>query len=164
MPPKDLKKMNSLMEAGADTIGLHVETLDPHIYANMCPGKANDIKIDYYYKAWKEAVDIFGESQVSTFIILGLGENEQTTFNGIEKLVRLGCIPFIVPFTPIIGSELENHPSPSTEYMRKMYRNVASIICDYGVDIRKNKAGCVRCGACSAIYEALYMDKDIKIR
>ncbi len=38
------------------------------------PGKAT-VPMDSYRAAWREAVRVFGRNQVSTYLLVGLGEN-----------------------------------------------------------------------------------------
>jgi len=152
-PPDDDKFLEELADAGADTIGIHVETFDRKVFKEVCPGKAR-IDIDRYFEAWRTCIDLFGEYQVSTFVIAGIGENDESILRGAEEVARMGVIPYLVPLRPIIGTPFENRAPPTPERMIKLYRVLAETLKSYGVDPRKNRAGCVRCGACSAITEA----------
>ncbi|RLG91143.1 MAG: hypothetical protein DRO36_04795, partial [Candidatus Hecatellales archaeon] len=62
-PPKNLSDLKKLYYAGADTIGMHIESLDENVRRKVCPGKA-EVSKEKYYEAWKEALKIFGENQV----------------------------------------------------------------------------------------------------
>ncbi|MFH1328195.1 MAG: radical SAM protein, partial [Candidatus Bathyarchaeota archaeon] len=150
-PPKNLERLSELSDAGVDTVGINIESLDPMIFNKICPGKARDNGRSMYANAWKAAINIFGEAQVSSFVIMGLGENMQVTLLELEKMVRFGCVPFITSFTPVVGSLMETISPPSFNYMLETYRSVATIIRKYGLDLTKSKAGCVRCHACSAL-------------
>jgi biotin synthase-related radical SAM superfamily protein len=96
-------------------------------------------------------VDIFGDTQVSSYVIAGIGESDESIITGSKLLVELGVYPFIVPLRPIPGSMLEKERPPSPDRMRHIYEEVAAILHDNGMSWRKNKAGCVRCRACSAL-------------
>jgi radical SAM protein (TIGR04043 family) len=150
-PPEDKKFLEILYEAGVDTIGIHVESFDKKVLSEVCPMKTD---VNNYFKAWKDAVQIFGENQVSTFIIAGLGETDTSILKGAEKLARIGVVPYLLPLRPIAGTAFENARPPRPQRMAKLYREVCKILHDYGVDPQKNKAGCVRCNACSALTEA----------
>jgi biotin synthase-related radical SAM superfamily protein len=84
-------------------------------------------------------------------VIAGLGESDESIINGSKLLAELGVYPFIVPLRPIPGSLLEKEKPPSPDRMRAIYEQVAAILHDTGVSQKKNKAGCVRCRACSAL-------------
>lgn len=149
-PPGDLKALEALAEAGVDTVGIHIESFDEGVLASVCPMKAD---VQSFLKAWDTAVDIFGEAQVSTYLIAGLGENERSVIKGAELLIRMGVIPFLVPLRPLIGTPLESVSPPPPERMLRLYEVVCQTLKTYGLNPMKNKAGCVRCGACSALNE-----------
>jgi len=150
-PPKNTKSLEKLRDAGADTVGIHVESFDKKVLSEVCPMKAG---LEDYFKAWKNAVELFGEGQVSTFIIAGLGEKDESILRGAEKSASMGVIPYLLPLRPIIGTAFENESPPSPERMIPLYRGVCQTLKNYGLDPRKNRAGCVRCGACSSLTEA----------
>ncbi|HIH78367.1 MAG TPA: MSMEG_0568 family radical SAM protein [Halobacteria archaeon] len=149
-PLKDLKQMEDLYAKGVDTVGIHVESFDKEILKNVAPAKAK-IGFDRYLKALKYAVNVFGENQVSSFIIIGLGESDESVIEGCKTLAEMGVYPFVVPISPIPGSYMEDAVPPSSERMKKIYESVASILNRENLSWKKNKAGCVRCRACSAL-------------
>lgn len=155
-PPENDEYLEMLADAGADTIGVHIETFDRRIRKEVCPGKA-ETTLEKYYEIWKRSVELFGEEQVSSFLIAGLGEDDENILRGAEELARIGVVPYLVPFRPLVGTEFENKRPPSSKRMIALYKRVAETLKIYGVNPNKNKAGCVRCGACSAVKEALLL-------
>lgn len=135
-------------------MGIHIETLDEHIRKKICPGKA-EVSRKRYFDAWVKAVELFGENQVSTFLLAGLGEDIRETRKGLKELTSIGVIPFIVPFRPLIGSDMENSKPPTVKQMLETLKAAATAIKSHGLKPEKNRAGCVRCGACSPIREAV---------
>ena len=133
-----------------DTIGLHIESFDREVLARMAPAKAA-IGLSKYEQAWKEAVELFGVNQVSSFLIVGLGEEQDSVIQGSERLADLGVYPFVVPLRPIPGSAMEKASPPDHEIMTEIYEKVAEIIRRKGLSSAQCRAGCVRCGACSAL-------------
>jgi len=150
-PPQNSKFLEALHNAGVDTVGIHIESFDQKVLKDACPAKSN---MKDYLKAWKNAVELFGEGQVSTFIIAGLGETDKSILLGVEKVARIGVIPYLLPLRPIWGTNFEKVGPPLPMRMMKLYRNVVKTLHEAGLDPRKCKAGCVRCGACSALQEA----------
>lgn len=69
----------------------------------------------------------------------------------------MGVYPFVVPFVPISGTPLESHPAPSSEFMVRVLRPLGQMIARAGIRSEDQKAGCAKCGACSALatYEKL---------
>jgi len=150
-PPPDPKFLEMLHRAGVDTVGMHIESFDQKVFSDVCPAKS-DAKD--YFKSWKSAVELFGEGQVSTFVIAGLGETDESILLGAEKAARIGVIPYLLPLRPVARTIFEKVSPPLPRRMIKLYRGVAEMLLKVGLDPRKSKAGCVRCGACSAIQEA----------
>ncbi|VUT24012.1 MAG: biotin synthase [Candidatus Methanolliviera sp. GoM_asphalt] len=149
-PPKDLACIDDLYENGVDTVGIHIESFDKEVLGYIAPAKAK-IGIERYVEAWKRSVDIFGENQVSSFIIAGLGESDESIIDGSKILVDLGVYPFVLPLSPIPGTYLEDEVPPSFKRMKNIYESVSDIIKDANLSWKKSKAGCVRCRACSAL-------------
>ncbi|MBA7520766.1 Bacteriochlorophyllide c C-7(1)-hydroxylase [subsurface metagenome] len=148
-PPEELSMIDVLYDA-VDTVGIHVETFDRKVLEEVALCKA-EIPFQQYIEAWKRSVKIFGDCQVSSYVIAGMGESDESIIEGSKVLAELGVYPFIVPLRPIPGSDMENEKPPSPNRMRYIYEEVAGILHDNGVSWRKNKAGCVRCRACSAL-------------
>jgi radical SAM protein (TIGR04043 family) len=153
LEPVEGKYLELLADVGVDTVGIHVENFDRNVLKQVCPGKAK-VSFEEYLNSWRKAVELFGEAQVSTYIIAGLGEMDESILKGVETVAGLGVVPFLVPLRPIIGTEFENLSPPSASRMIVLYENVASILHDYNLDPSKNIAGCVHCEACSSILEA----------
>jgi radical SAM protein (TIGR04043 family) len=149
-PPENLDDMRLLKEAGVDTVGIHLESLTQEIRERITPGKAT-ISIERYFEAYARAVEIFGRNQVSTYIIVGFGDSEETLVAGCERLAKMGVYPFVVPLRPIIGTPLEKVSTPDPVFMDRIYRQVAANNLKYGLSWRNSKAGCTRCGACSGL-------------
>ncbi len=149
-PPNDLGLIDQLADAGVESIGIHIESFDFNILSKVAPAKAQ-IGLNHYEKAWKKAVHLFGVNQVSSFIIAGLGESMRSIAWGSEFLADLGVYPFVVPLRPIPGSQLASATPPDSENMKQIYHAVAKILRNKGIATDKIKAGCARCGACSAL-------------
>jgi radical SAM protein (TIGR04043 family)/putative N-acetyltransferase (TIGR04045 family) len=150
LPPTNEGKLHELKTAGVDTVGIHIESFDFDILARFAPAKAA-IGLARYEKAWNKAVDIYGPNQVSSFLLVGLGEHEETVIKGSEFLAGMGVYPFVVPFRPIPGSMMQDHGTPDHETMKRLYETVVEILQKNGLSTAKSLAGCVRCGACSAL-------------
>lgn len=149
-PPDDPRWYQRLKDAGVDSLGMHLEVVTPELRRKLMPGKA-DIDVPTYMQAFAEAVAVFGSGQVSTYILAGLGDTPEAILQVCEQLIELGVYPFVVPFVPITGTPLEDHPAPDADFM-------ASILAPLGQRLRQAqllsadiKAGCGRCGACSTL-------------
>lgn len=149
-PPNDDMWFRRMKDAGIDALGMHLEVVTPSVRARIMPGKA-DVSVARYFDAFEKAVDVFGKGQVSTYILAGLGDTPEEILRVCEQLVAIGVYPFVVPFVPIAGTPLEDHPSPSPEFMRNLLQPLANMLEIGGLRSSDIKAGCGRCGACSSL-------------
>jgi len=149
-PPRNLERLNVLKDSGVETVGIHVESFDLETLKRVAPAKAT-LGYECYKTAWREAVKIFGPNQVSSFLIVGLGETVDSVVEGSQVMADMGVYPYIVPLRPTPGSRMEMNKPPSPDSMEKIYTRVASILKVNGLSSKNHKAGCVRCGACSAL-------------
>jgi radical SAM protein (TIGR04043 family) len=148
---EDLNYIKKLKEAGADTIGIHIEVLDESIRKEITPGKFG-ISYQLFEKNWKYAVDIFGKNQVSSYVLTGFGESKDDFINDVQKIISIGVIPYITPVRSIPGKK--NLPITYYKDLIEIYKESSKLMKQYGVNPLENKAGCVKCGGCSAIKEA----------
>ncbi|MFC7594844.1 MSMEG_0568 family radical SAM protein [Terrabacter sp. GCM10028922] len=149
-PPRNLDVINEVHGLGIDSVGIHVETFDPQVLARVAPGKART-GIEGYFTAWERAVSLFGEGQVSTYVILGMGEDVELTVAGCKRAIDMGVYPFVVPLRPVAGSLMQDAVPPSAAYTESVYRRVAAYMAMRGMDSSMVSAGCARCQACSAL-------------
>ena len=149
-PPGDLSDLEALKQAGVDTIGIHIETFDAAALKRVAPAKAA-CGLEPYIQAWKHAVTVFEKNQVSSFLIAGLGEEPSSILSGAELLCKLGVFPYLLPLRPIPGTALAETRPPAPETMLFLYEQVAAMVRNSGLSSKACTAGCVRCGACSAL-------------
>lgn len=149
-PPDDFTWFERLKSAGVDSLGMHLEAIDPKVRDRIMPGKAT-VPLEYYFEAFAAAVKIFGRGQVSTYLLAGLGDDLPTLLNACEQLIATGVYPFVVPFVPISGTPMATHTPPSSKFMYSLYQQVGAMLNRAGMFSQDIKAGCAKCGACSAI-------------
>ena len=149
-PPRDLTYIDQVHDMGVDALGIHIESFDPKVLAKVAPGKFRT-GMDTYFRTWEYAVKLFGEGRVSTYVILGLGEDPELTVEMCRRAVDIGVYPFVVPLRPVAGSLLEDLPAPAREYTEPIYRKVAGFLEEKGLGADTAVAGCARCQACSSL-------------
>ena len=149
-PPEDLDVLERVKELGVDSVGIHIETFDPQVFTWVAPAKART-GVEGYFRAWQRAVEVFGRGQVSTYVILGMGEDPAVTVDGCKRAVDLGVYPFIVPLRPVPGSLMQDLLPPPPAYVESMYRQVVPHLLSCGLAAAHVRAGCARCNACSAM-------------
>jgi radical SAM protein (TIGR04043 family) len=149
-PPDDLSVLEEVQAAGVDAVGMHLETFDPDVLARVAPGKAQT-GIDGYFRAWERAVEIFGRGRVSTYVILGMGEDRELTEDGCRRAIDLGVYPFVVPLRPVPGTLMGDERPPDPDYVAAINRSVSAMLAGAGLDHDAAGAGCARCQACSGL-------------
>ncbi len=155
-PPDDDAWHGRMRVAGVDALGMHLEAVTPEVRARIMPGKAS-VPMEKYFASFEAAVGVFGRGQVSTYILAGLGDTAEAILATSERLIALGVYPFVVPFVPISGTPLESHPAPSSAFMASVLQPLSRMVIAGGLRSEDIKAGCGKCGACSALstYEKL---------
>ncbi|AVZ39904.1 MULTISPECIES: MSMEG_0568 family radical SAM protein [unclassified Dietzia] len=152
-PPADLAVLTDLREAGADAIGIHVESLDDDARRRWMPGKST-VPLTEYRAAWDEAVRVFGRNQVSTYLLVGLGEDPDEMIAGARELADSGVYPFIVPYRPQAGTlavDVDGAPAPDHRRVEYISREVGAHLQRLGMAGSDQRAGCAACGACSVL-------------
>ncbi len=131
-PPRDLDVIDRVADMGIASAGIHVETFDPQVLARVAPAKART-GIEGYFRAWERAVARFGEGQVSTYVILGMGEDPDLIVAGCRRAIDMGVYPFVVPLRPTMGSLMEDLIAPTPEYCETIYRRVVPYLRERGI-------------------------------
>lgn len=149
-PLRDRSLYARLRDMGVTDVGIHVESFDPAVRRRMTPGKA-EVELETYFEAFAAAVAAFGRNKVSTYVILGLGEDRQATLEGCRRTAALGVYPVVVPLRPLLDSCLAEARPVDPDYLGGMYRAVGRMLTDHGLAAERSTAGCVRCRACSLL-------------
>ena len=154
-PPGDLSVLADLYAAGAVAIGIHVESLDDEVRRRWMPGKAT-VPMAAYEAAWDEAVRVFGRNRVSTYLLIGLGEDPDELVAGAARLIGRGVYPFTVPFRPMLGTlaRRDGIGAPAPELVRDVTERVAALLRAAGMHGADQRAGCAACGACGVLQAA----------
>jgi radical SAM protein (TIGR04043 family) len=149
-PPDDDRWFERMKASGIDTLGMHLEVVTPEVRARVMPGKAS-VPVSRYMEAFRAAVAVFGRGQVSTYILAGLGDTAEAILSISRELVDIGVYPFVVPFVPISGTPLEDHPAPTPEFMKSILVPLGALLRAAQMRSADIKAGCGKCGACSSM-------------
>jgi radical SAM protein (TIGR04043 family) len=149
-PPADFVWFDRMRAAGVDALGMHLEAWDEEVRRRIMPGKA-EVPRAFYLKAFGAAVMVFGRGQVSTYLLAGLGDSVESLHEAARTLIDLGVYPFIVPFVPVTGTPLAQHPPPDAEFMREVLAPVGEWLVEAGMTSDTAKAGCTKCAACSTL-------------
>jgi radical SAM protein (TIGR04043 family) len=164
-PPDDLAVLQQVKDAGVDAVGIHIETMDPDVLQRVAAGKAQ-CGVEGYFRTWEKAVEVFGRGAVTTYVILGMGEDRQATIDGCRRAIEMGVYPFVVPLRPVPGTLMADVPPPDPDYVADVYREVSAMLEASGLDHEDAVAGCARCQACSGLsaWERVFRKEELRER
>jgi radical SAM protein (TIGR04043 family) len=154
-PPSPLSVISDLKNAGAESIGIHVESMDDELRRRWMPGKGS-VPMAEYEAAWDEAVRVFGRNKVSTYLLIGLGETPDALVAGAKSLIERGVYPFVVPMRPMTGTlaRRDGAVTPPASVVAEVTTRVGALLQEAGMTGAEQGAGCAACGACSALKAA----------
>ena len=158
--PSEFSYYKKVHDAGANTVGIHLEIMNDTLRAEFCPGKSL-ITRDQYDENWKIALKEFGPNQVDSFILVGLEKDEVQMKSNIDRIIAVGVIPLITPIrsSAILGLEF---PKTNPNKLLDILLFAARACIRYNVDPLENQAGCIRCGGCSPILDAYRLETSKK--
>jgi len=154
-PPADLSVIKELRVAGATAIGIHVESMDDRVRQRWLPGKST-VPLAEYERAWDEAVRVFGWNRVSTYLLIGLGENPDDLVRAAGTLIDRGVYPFVVPMRPMAATlaRRDGTVAPAASLVADVTARVAELLRAAGMAGAGQGAGCAACGGCGALQVA----------
>jgi|Deesub1362A_J573_1020465.scaffolds.fasta_scaffold00191_56 biotin synthase-related radical SAM superfamily protein len=130
---------------GAQEIKYNIEIFDRRLFEKYCRGKNYDLIIS----SLENAVNVFGEGKVFSNIIVGLGESEDSIFEGIDYLTGIGVIPVLRPFSP--GKKVVKGASrPKAEQLIKLKEYLHRALARENL-LKKGKTMCHACGGCDLL-------------
>ena len=119
--PLNSENMWRLAEAGVDRIGIALDAATEPLF-----DKVKGVSAGGPY-SWRDeflllrvAIGIFGEGNVSTHLIVGLGESEKEAVVAVQECVDLGVLPALFAFTPVDGTVLDASPQPELDVYRRV--------------------------------------------
>ncbi len=121
IPPMGKEKLERLKLLGVDRVGIALDGATPEIFEQI---KGKVVKGPYnwsnHFQNLKEALTIFGEGNVTTHLIVGLGETANAILKMIKKLHDLRIRVSLFAFMPIKGTLLEKLNQPDLFNFRKI--------------------------------------------
>jgi hypothetical protein len=121
LPTKHFSKYDWLIDLGADHFSFCYEFQNPEFFQRICPGKEKTLGQRAFFNALEYTVKKLGKGSCSGEIIAGV-EPLEDTLKAIDYITDTGAFPTICIFRPVIGSDMEDHPSPRFEEMVAVMR------------------------------------------
>ena len=119
--PLNRENLLLLADAGVNRVGISLDAATERLFNEVKGSLAgSSYSWEMQFRQLREAVEVFGEGQVSTHLIVGLGETEVEAVNLIQQCVDMDVLPGLFAFTPVRGTALENKPQPRIEVYRRV--------------------------------------------
>ncbi len=119
--PQNSRNMWRLLAAGVDRIGIALDAATEKIF-NEIKGESagGPYTWDNEFVLLRTALGIFGEGNVSTHLIIGLGETEREAAQTLQRCVDIGVLPSLFAFTPVRGTAFAAKTQPKPEVYRRI--------------------------------------------
>ncbi|MHA1264254.1 MAG: radical SAM protein [Candidatus Helarchaeota archaeon] len=119
--PLNANQMRELYQLGVNRIGIPVDAATAQLFYQV-KGKGAKGIYDWekHMDSLRTAQKIFGEKNVSTHLIIGLGESDYEALKFIQDAVDAQILPALFTFTPIRGTQLERVERPTLFRYRKI--------------------------------------------
>ncbi len=135
---KDKETFKLMKAAGVDVFHPNIEVWDKNLFEIICPGKNRFVGRDEWIKRTVEAVDVFGEGNVTPAFVAGVemakpwgfktvSEAVKSTSEGFDYLMKNGVVPRLFQWVVEPHSNLAGQEPPSLEFdleiIRAWYEN-----------------------------------------
>ncbi len=119
--PLNSENMWRLAGAGVDRIGIALDAATETLFDKVKGASASGpYRWRDVHTLLRVAVGVFGEGNVSTHLIVGLGETEKELAMAIQECVDTGVCPALFAFTPIEGTRLAGNTQPRIDVYRRI--------------------------------------------
>jgi len=119
--PLHKENIELLQKAGVNRLGIALDAATEAVFNKV---KGKDVGGSYTWEGQllmlREAMQIFGKGNVSTHVIVGLGETEREAAEIVQRCVDMGVLPALFAFTPVRGTALEYRTAPSVQSYRRI--------------------------------------------
>ncbi|MHA1370204.1 MAG: radical SAM protein, partial [Promethearchaeota archaeon] len=121
--PVNKNILKRLKEIGVQRVGIAFDAATPRIFTDIKGKNAGGpFTWERHEQALKDAVSIFGANQISTHLIVGIGEKEIDDIDFIQAMRDLGVNVDLFAFMPVRGTQLQEFPQPNVDACRRIQR------------------------------------------
>lgn len=119
--PQTKENIERLAKAGVGRLGIALDAATEALFNEVKgSGAGGSYSWENQFRQLKEALQVFGRGNVSTHVIVGLGETEKEAAEVIQRCVDLSVLPALFAFTPVRGTALESKSPPKLEAYRRV--------------------------------------------
>lgn len=117
-----------MKNSGVDKLGIAIDLATEELFEKH---RGPVHKWKKYWTLFGEALDVFGERDVGSHFMVGMGETEKQMAKAIQKIYDLGGLTHLFSFYPEPNSELADHSQPSIDQYRRI--QLARYLIDEGI-------------------------------
>jgi biotin synthase-related radical SAM superfamily protein len=119
--PLNKENIQRLAKAGVGRLGIALDAATEAVFDRVKgSGAGGAYSWENQFRQLNEALAVFGQGNVSTHVIVGLGETEKDAAEFIQRCVDLCVLPALFAFTPVRGTALEAKSAPKVEAYRRV--------------------------------------------
>ncbi|HLN89171.1 MAG TPA: radical SAM protein [Candidatus Binatia bacterium] len=119
--PQTKENMDRLAKAGVGKLGIALDAATEALFNEVKgSGAGGSYSWENQFRQLTEALRVFGRGNVSTHVIVGLGETEKEAAEAIQRCADLSVLPALFAFTPVRGTALESKAPPKLEVYRRV--------------------------------------------
>lgn len=119
--PLTKNNIERLAKAGVDRLGIALDAATEDLFKKIKGSGAGSLySWDNQFRQLNDAIVVFRKGNVSTHVIVGLGETEKEVAEVIQRCVDLSVLPALFAFTPVRGTALESKLPPKLEVYRRV--------------------------------------------
>lgn len=119
--PLDKNCLIKLKELGVERVGISLDGSSEQIFENIKGKKTfSPYSWQNHLKGINLAIKVFKKGNVTTHLIVGLGETDIELLKIIQYLHDIGAYSSLFAFTPLKGTKLEKEKKPKIERYRAM--------------------------------------------
>lgn len=112
-----------LRDLGTDHFSFCYEFHNREYFDRLLPGKARTVGQDAFFRGLEYCQQRMPKGACSGEIIAGV-EPVEDTLRAIDYITGVGAFPTVCIFRPVIGSDMEEYPSPDTAEMIRVMRHM----------------------------------------
>ncbi|MFW9916980.1 MAG: radical SAM protein [Candidatus Thorarchaeota archaeon] len=119
--PVSKEVFSELKVAGVCRIGIALDAATPELFSEVKGIRAGGpYRWKSHLQALSDAQEIFGKKQVTTHLIIGLGETEKQACEFLQAFMDLEIRVGLFAFTPIPGTRFELKEAPALDSYRRV--------------------------------------------
>lgn len=119
--PLTKDEMRRVQRAGATSIGVAFDACTPSLFDSVKGAqRGSSFRWENHLQALRNALEVFGHGNVTTHLMIGLGETETEAADFIFAMLGMGVSVGLFAFTSIRGTDLEQRSPPKLSSYRRV--------------------------------------------